>query len=155
MNLRPLGPEPSALNQAELHPGWCSTAANGLHPTAAKVEMEPRGIEPRFAECDSAVIPLDHGPGNVSSREILMPLHVTFKQPEISICTKRRSRTITFARRQNIERRQPVSPARVLHLAIFNVCQPANECGKKKLRQRDQGACSGVCCCLQRCWAKS
>src|SRR5690348_17114722 len=25
--------------------------------------MEPRGIEPRFAECDSAVIPLDHGPG--------------------------------------------------------------------------------------------
>ena len=24
--------------------------------------MEPRGIEPRFAECDSAVIPLDHGP---------------------------------------------------------------------------------------------
>jgi hypothetical protein len=28
--------------------------------------MEPRGIEPRFAECDSAVIPLDHGPGDVS-----------------------------------------------------------------------------------------
>src|SRR2546423_887951 len=26
--------------------------------------MEPRGIEPRFAECDSAVIPLDHGPGS-------------------------------------------------------------------------------------------
>src|SRR4051812_47816323 len=26
-------------------------------------QVEPRGIEPRFAECDSAVIPLDHGPG--------------------------------------------------------------------------------------------
>jgi CDP-diacylglycerol---glycerol-3-phosphate 3-phosphatidyltransferase len=26
--------------------------------------MERRGIEPRFAECDSAVIPLDHRPGN-------------------------------------------------------------------------------------------
>src|SRR6185437_3920542 len=26
---------------------------------------------------------------------------------------------------------QPVSPVRVLHLAIVNVCQPANECGKK------------------------
>ena len=25
--------------------------------------MERRGIEPRFAECDSAVIPLDHRPG--------------------------------------------------------------------------------------------
>src|SRR5215208_3592600 len=25
--------------------------------------MEPRGIEPRFTECDSVVIPLDHGPG--------------------------------------------------------------------------------------------
>ena len=24
--------------------------------------MERRGIEPRFAECDSAVIPLDHRP---------------------------------------------------------------------------------------------
>src|SRR3954447_2081401 len=28
--------------------------------------LEPRGIEPRFAECDSAVIPLDHGPGDVA-----------------------------------------------------------------------------------------
>src|SRR5687767_5856831 len=27
------------------------------------LRMEPRGIEPRFAVCDSAVIPLDHGPG--------------------------------------------------------------------------------------------
>jgi hypothetical protein len=27
--------------------------------------LERRGIEPRFAECDSAVIPLDHRPGNI------------------------------------------------------------------------------------------
>ena len=31
--------------------------------TRGSRRMEPRGIEPRFAECDSAVIPLDHGPG--------------------------------------------------------------------------------------------
>src|ERR1017187_8069449 len=39
---------------------YCSIA---LFFLARRGKMEPRGIEPRFAECDSAVIPLDHGPG--------------------------------------------------------------------------------------------
>src|SRR5687768_7989407 len=30
-----------------------------------RTEVERRGIEPRFAECDSAVIPLDHRPALV------------------------------------------------------------------------------------------
>ncbi len=38
--------------------------------------MERRGIEPRFAECDSAVIPLDHGPG----RPVTVPVTVS-KRP--------------------------------------------------------------------------
>ena len=33
--------------------------------------MEPRGIEPRFAECDSAVIPLDHGPDQALAGKVL------------------------------------------------------------------------------------
>lgn len=32
-------------------------------PAARRQAVERRGIEPRFAECDSAVIPLDHRPG--------------------------------------------------------------------------------------------
>src|SRR4051812_9694277 len=34
--------------------------------TGLGLRVERRGIEPRFAECDSAVIPLDHRPGKVS-----------------------------------------------------------------------------------------
>lgn len=38
--------------------------------------MERRGIEPRFAECDSAVIPLDHRPGKAKLNLIRDPLNV-------------------------------------------------------------------------------
>src|SRR6184192_3620746 len=48
------------------HPGRMRKHPVSKHNTpgtALKRRLEPRGIEPRFAECDSAVIPLDHGPG--------------------------------------------------------------------------------------------
>ena len=42
----------------------CKTARRHAKPLEIRrFQLEPRGIEPRFAECDSAVIPLDHRPG--------------------------------------------------------------------------------------------
>ena len=43
--------------------------------------LEPRGIEPRFAECDSAVIPLDHGPGVFNCGRIVGVTAEGFKFP--------------------------------------------------------------------------
>jgi 2-pyrone-4,6-dicarboxylate lactonase len=42
--------------------------------------MEPRGIEPRFTECDSVVIPLDHGPGVNFGGWILVGAAAWFKR---------------------------------------------------------------------------
>ena len=47
--------------------------------------MEPRGIEPRFAECDSAVIPLDHGPGFFNCGRIVGVAAERFKFPAIIV----------------------------------------------------------------------
>src|SRR2546423_6697404 len=64
----PRDPAFASLGAIDLHRG----ANAGRAPLAAQTFsacvkiglLEPRGIEPRFAECDSAVIPLDHGPGS-------------------------------------------------------------------------------------------
>src|SRR5215212_2930292 len=46
----------------------CPVPAQQKTPGGTGGFMERRGIEPRFAECDSAVIPLDHRPARRGTR---------------------------------------------------------------------------------------
>ena len=60
-NLKRAGGEPS--RGASLRVGKMKGENRDSGQELRSNRVERRGIEPRFAECDSAVIPLDHRPG--------------------------------------------------------------------------------------------
>jgi hypothetical protein len=84
-----------------------------------------------------------------------MPLHGTFKQPQIAIWEKQEIKAHVLVLEQNIGvNANPYS----LHVSTTGPrlnLSAGKRVREEKLRRRDQGACSGVCCCLQRCWAKN